>query len=239
MADIKEESKIKEEVENVNVVTTKKEGKKKRGRKKSKGPKKPKKPLKPNETTGFFIHSGVQVISIGEADYAQIKLAGPHAEEENAHILVSASMYGEVIKYKWYLGKHGYPVTYQSLDHVEKFGVGVKLHKMLLGYQAWVANGGKKGLVIDHINRDRLDNRLENLRICTPKQNSYNTSRRGGKSKYKGVSPQGKTGKWIASVTKDGKKHEIKDIASERDAAVIYDMMAESLFGDYAGKNFN
>jgi hypothetical protein len=33
-------------------------------------------------------------------------------------------------------------------------------------------------------------------------------------------------------------RHEIKNIKSEKEAAKIYDMMAENLFGNFAGKNF-
>jgi len=92
-----------------------------------------------------------------------------------------------------------------------------------------------KGNVVDHINRNKLDNRLENLRICSQKQNSYNTSKRN--NKFKGVSKM-KNG-WCAKITKDGQTHIIKNIPSEHEAAKIYDMMAEELFGQYAGKNFN
>ena len=203
--------------------------------------------VKPNETSGFFQNDGIQVLNHGECNYVRIKLDGNHASRENAHILVSSVSYKDIIKYKWYLGKHGYPVTYQSLDNEEKFGTGLKLHKMLLGLNLWVINqnirnsNSSKRMVIDHINRNKLDNRLENLRICSAKENSYNTSKRCNKenSKYKGVKKQGKSGKWIATITKDGNMHEIRDISTEKEAAQIYDLLAENLFGDYAGKNFS
>ena len=199
--------------------------------------------VRPNETSGFFKNDGMQVTTLDECDYVQIKLDGNHARYAHgnyardacAYMLVSSSQYIDIIKYKWYLGKNGYPVTYQTVDNTEKFGVGIKLHRMLLGFRAWIENG----LVIDHINRNKLDNRLENLRICTAKENSYNTTGRSkGDGKYKGVKKQGKSGKWTASISKDGNKHEIRDIPTEKEAAKIYDLLAENLFGDYAGKNF-
>ena len=41
----------------------------------------------------------------------------------------------------------------------------------------------------DHINRDKLDCRRENLRLASRSQNNLNTAKVRGKSKYKGVSP--------------------------------------------------
>jgi hypothetical protein len=182
-----------------------------------------------NETLGYYKNDGTSVEDVTMADYAQIKLFGGHAEEKEANVLVSASYYRALKKFKWYLGKDGYPRAYRSVDGKRRGG---KMHKMLMGRN--------KGMVIDHINRNKLDNRIENLRICTPKENSYNTSKpKNSKNKYKGVKKQGKTGKWTASITKDKEKREIKNIATEKEAAEIYDMMAEELFGEYAGKNFN
>lgn len=54
-----------------------------------------------------------------------------------------------------------------------KWPISVPVHKIV----AYVAYGDialKKGLHIDHINRNSLDNRAENLRVVTPKQNAAN-----------------------------------------------------------------
>jgi hypothetical protein len=193
--------------------------------------------MQPNIIKGFYTNDGIEVENIKDCDYIQIKLDGTNAKEQNAHMLVSLESYMTIIKYKWYLGKCGYPVTYQSIDKKEKSNVGIKIHKMLFGLIGLIESNEK--MVIDHINRNKLDNRLENLRICSAKQNSYNTSKRkDSKNKYKGVKKQGKN-KWCVSITKDGNKHEIKDIENEKEAAYIYDLLAEELFGEYAGKNFN
>lgn len=56
--------------------------------------------------------------------------------------------------------------------------------------------------VIDHINRDKLDNRAENLRGCSGSQNSYNTTRKAIGARLHSC------GKWEAYCSQEGKiKH--------------------------------
>lgn len=149
-------------------------------------------------------------------------------------MLVSAQDLNTVLNYKWYLCSSGYPGTYGSVyDTSERWGAPLPMHRFL--YPIIPA-----GHVVDHINRDRLDNRRSNLRIITAKQNSFNRKKPvNSKSAYKGVRKSGKScGTFKAVISKDGKTYEIKGCATEKDAAIAYDMMAEELFGKYAGKNF-
>ena len=61
-----------------------------------------------------------------------------------------------------------------------------------------------KGMVIDHKDRNPLNNSLNNLRICTQAENTRNSKGRGGKSKYKGVF-KNRQGKWTAQISRKGK----------------------------------
>jgi hypothetical protein len=93
-------------------------------------------------------------------------------------------------------------------------------------------------LVIDHADRNPLNNLRSNLRFATYAQNSYNRSggnHKGSTSKYKGVSKVGK--KWRASISKDGKKIHLGYFNCERNAAIAYNHKAKELFGEFAYLN--
>lgn len=165
-------------------------------------------------------------------DYAQVMLLGDHAEntDDGNIMLISSCDLESVLKFKWYLTRASYPGTYGTNDGDIKFSRPVPLHQILYPNIPY-------GYVVDHINRDRLDNRRNNLRICTSLQNSYNKSKpKNSNRRYKGVIKNKKS--YTASITKDGIKREIKNIQTEEQAARVYDMMAEELFGEFAAKNY-
>jgi hypothetical protein len=67
----------------------------------------------------------------------------------------------------------------------------------------WILHFGEipEGLEIDHIDRNRSNNNIENLRVVTHAQNVANSSvRNTSKSGIRGVSKT-KTGKWVARIT--------------------------------------
>jgi HNH endonuclease len=88
---------------------------------------------------------------------------------------------------------------------------------------------------VDHVNGNTLDNRRLNLRPVTKSQNAMNMRKHRGAS-YKGVSKE-KSG-WRVQIWKDNKRVFSASAPTERQAAMIYDLNAQALFGKYARPNF-
>ncbi len=97
------------------------------------------------------------------------------------------------------------------------------------------------GLVVDHINHNGLDNRKENLRICTVAENCRNSrpSKRKNKlSKYKGVSFDKKRKVYRVLIWHNKKQYFLGTFKNETEAAKAYDRKARELFGEFAYLNF-
>lgn len=75
-------------------------------------------------------------------------------------------------------------------------------------------------LEIDHINRDGLDNRRENLRIVTHQQNQNNLPDQKHSSKYRYVTKSKTRGRWHVYITHNGKTKNVGSFLSEIGAAV-------------------
>jgi hypothetical protein len=92
------------------------------------------------------------------------------------------------------------------------------------------------GMVVDHKNRNGIDNRPDNLRVCTPAQNEYNKAPRGKRSRFKGVYPDGD--KWYAMIKHKGETYYLGTFDDEVEAAKARDRKAYELEGEYAYLNF-
>jgi hypothetical protein len=96
------------------------------------------------------------------------------------------------------------------------------------------------GMVVDHINGDALDNRRENLRICTTAENLRNRKPhkrfKNPHIKYKGVCPYGE--KFAAKICIDKKQRTIGVFDTQIAAARAYDAEAKRLHGNFARVNF-
>lgn len=90
---------------------------------------------------------------------------------------------------------------------------------------------------IDHRNGNCLDNRKENLRICSDSLNRANAPKQEGyyHSEYKGVSKSG--GRWFAQIKVQGRKIHLGTFTDEREAAIAYNEAAISAFGEFARLN--
>jgi hypothetical protein len=96
-------------------------------------------------------------------------------------------------------------------------GKAYKAHRL-----AWLLHTGKwPKHQIDHINRIRDDNRIENLRVVTKSQNQINSEMyRNNKSGYRGVHFQ--NGKWVASIRRNKKQRALGSFATAKEASLKY-----------------
>jgi hypothetical protein len=97
-----------------------------------------------------------------------------------------------------------------------------------------------KGIVIDHINGNGLDNRRANLRICTYSQNNCNTKAKvKGASKYRGVSKSRKSDTpWQAKIYVRRKQIVLGFYKTQYEAALAYDSAARKHHRRFATLNF-
>lgn len=92
---------------------------------------------------------------------------------------------------------------------------------------------------IDHVNRNGLDNRRLNLRICSHSQNLMNTPLRENKtSKYRGVHWDRERDKWMTTIRMNGKTISLGRFDSEEDAAMAFDRAAMARCSEFASLNF-
>jgi hypothetical protein len=88
---------------------------------------------------------------------------------------------------------------------------------------------------IDHINGDKLDNRIENLRAATVGQNQHNRKTNANNtSGYKGVSWNKAQKKWTARITLERKIIHLGYFANVEEAAEVVRKAREELHGSFA-----
>jgi hypothetical protein len=93
-----------------------------------------------------------------------------------------------------------------------------QLHRII-----WIMHNGdiEKGLVVDHKNGIKDDNRIDNLRPLTRQENSFNNS------KAKGYHWSKKDRRWIARICTAGKIKHLGTFKLKEDAAEAYQVAKE------------
>ena len=110
----------------------------------------------------------------------------------------------------------------------------LKLHRMVFLY-----HHGYLPRFIDHIDQNRANCRIENLREATTSQNMANIRKykQDALSIYKGVT-RTRHGVYQVSIRCNGHSNYIGRFKSEYEAALAYDTKARELFGEFACTNF-
>jgi hypothetical protein len=142
--------------------------------------------------------------------------------DEDAH-LAEFSWFTQVTGYK---GKHRYYAT-RRLES----GKFLSMHRQITGVT-------ERTQIVDHINGDSLDNRRENLRVGTHRQNLANRSAIPGRSsRWLGVHKRTENNTWRAQIKLNGKYTSLGSFADEGDAAMAYNAAALAEYGEFARLN--
>lgn len=129
-----------------------------------------------------------------------------------AYAIVDAADAEWVNRWRWSLST-GYAVRNATIAPGQHFILG--MHREILG----LGQGGE--IEVDHINRDRLDNRRANLRAIPKAGNRQNVAGRpDASSRFRGVSWRPTLGKWVAYTHVAGKYRHLGSFADEHEAAV-------------------
>lgn len=150
---------------------------------------------------------------------------------QGLYALVDGEDYEELNRYKWCASK-----TSQNYYASRRIKQNNKITSQLMHRQ--ILNN-PKGMEIDHRNRCGLDNRKNNLRICSCSENHQNTTGKTNKTSiYKGVCWNKRHKQWYAQITHNQKTYYLGHFDNEVRVALAYDKKAKELQGEFICPNF-
>ena len=113
----------------------------------------------------------------------------------------------------------------------------ILMHRVILARV--VGRDLERNELVDHANGEPLDNRRENLRVATQRENSQNSrKRKDNQSGYKGVYWMQERRKYAAQITYNNNQMYLGLFDDPVEAAKAYDTKARELFGEFALTNF-
>lgn len=109
-------------------------------------------------------------------------------------------------------------------------GVQLYAHRLIfLWHHGWCPE------VVDHVDMNRLNNRIENLRAASKSANGMNRGAQANNtSGYKGVTYCRDRKKWVAQITAEGAHRNLGRFDTAEDAAEVYRRASEELHGEFA-----
>ena len=142
--------------------------------------------------------------------------------------------FGWLMQFKWHTTGGGYAVHFVNQKDSEFWGqpakTAIHMHRVIAG----LTRDDKR--VVDHVNHDKLDNRRDNLRICSAAENLRNQT---SKKRYKGVFLLAgkRKKKWQSIIIFNRERHYLGTFATQEEAAMAYNAAAVKFFGEFACLN--
>lgn len=117
-------------------------------------------------------------------------------QNESGRVIVDLEKIEEVKNHKWYLDKWGY--------------ANAKINGKLVFMQNFIYGELQKGEIVDHIDRNPLNNKTENLRLSNKSTNAMNSKKsKNNTSGVVGVSYSKQNQRWRAYISYDGKRKDL------------------------------
>lgn len=141
-----------------------------------------------------------------------------------------------IFKWKKSLGKRSAGSTAGSLMHIGYIRICVLKKAYMAHRLAWLFHYGEApNAFLDHINGDRSDNRISNLRLATYQENAWNTTEyRNNRCGLKGVHFNSRDKRYIAQITAGGKRICLGSFSDKHEAHEAYLKASEKMHGKFS-----
>lgn len=140
--------------------------------------------------------------------------------------VVDDELYETLSRYRWCFSK-GYAIRGIRVGTKQKT---FYMHREIMDTP--------EGSFTDHVNGDTLDNRVENLRVCTKSENGRNRgAQRDNRSGFKGVFWHRGSQSWLAQLKHLGETFYLGLYKTREAAAIAYNKKAIELHGEFAKLN--
>ena len=160
---------------------------------------------------------------IGDISMKKMDISTP--KHPNTFALVDDEDFEHLSQWKWHLNTWGYATSTKG-DNKTRW-----MHRVILNVP--------KGVEVDHINHDKLDNRRCNIRPCSRAENARNHPlKRNNTSGFKGVYWNKVRKKWHSRIKVDGKYISLGYYFCIVKAAVVYDDAAKKYHRKFSYLNF-
>jgi hypothetical protein len=150
----------------------------------------------------------------------EIVLNGKYANGRKA--LIDDQDYDNLTDHSWSVGSNGYP----RCTHEQKQFL---MHDFIMP--------PVPGMMVDHINQNKLDNRRDNLRYVTKSQNMTNRPKqKNNTSGNKGVyylKSGNRSRRWFAKFKFNGRFYQSEYVATKDEAVKLYEQLASKYQGQY------
>lgn len=139
------------------------------------------------------------------------------------YFIIDTSKYDLIKNFCWLKSKNGYVISRDG--NTKKL---TYLHRLIL-------NNAPNNMDIDHINRNKLDNRLENLRICTHAENMQNCEKNSFELTEAGVRfiERNTLHPWIATICYKGNNMYLGSYETKEEAVLARKRAEKEIKGEF------